>query len=98
LGRGARSATERVEDGFGDVVQVGQDVVIPEAQDSKAELLQEGRSLGIESFTVVIGVRIAVDFDDESGLKANEVDDVPSKWMLTPEFSAIHAMRAKTRP
>jgi hypothetical protein len=38
---------QRIEDCFGDVVHIGQDLVIPEAYDSKTNFLQEGYPLSI---------------------------------------------------
>jgi hypothetical protein len=43
-------------------------------------------------------VRIAVDFDDEAGLKADEVDDIAAYWVLASELPAIHPMGTEALP
>jgi hypothetical protein len=43
-------------------------------------------------------MRISIDLDDQSCLKAYEVDDVSAYRILPPELSTVHPMCAEARP
>ncbi len=43
-------------------------------------------------------MRLAVDFDDQSGMQAREVDDVSSDLLLLAEMEAVSAEREQQTP
>ena len=59
-----------------DIVYLVEDVIVPEADDGPAVLLESFGSLPVVMNCRVIGVLRAVDLDDEFVLRACEIDDV----------------------
>ena len=64
---------EGLVDGVKDGLGVADDFVVPESEDAVASTVQAFGSCGVCLFSLV--VLSAVDFDDQLGFSANEVDD-----------------------
>jgi hypothetical protein len=71
-------------DAFDNCIGVGQDIVVPESNDSESEALKKLRS----PFIVVASVRMltAIQLDDQTPLDTAEVDDEGKDRMLTTEL------------
>jgi len=71
-------------DAFDNCSGVGQDIVVPESNDSESEALKKLRS----PFIVVASVRMltAIQLDDQTPLDSAEVDDEGTDRMLTTEL------------
>ena len=77
---------------FEDSVGLGQEVVVPEAQDLEALGLQPGIALAISGAALMLA---AIQLDHQPCLQANEVEDVAAIGMLTAEFSIMERTIAK---
>jgi hypothetical protein len=72
-----------------------ENVVVPEAKDAPAELLEPS---GAACVTIIVVVLPAVGFDDETVFDAGKVGDEGAKRALTAEFVAAQATAAEERP
>ena len=83
-------------DMLADIVDVADDVVIPEAQHGPAVLLQTR----CPCFIASDGLRMlgAIDLDDDFPDRASEVDNVPGNRKLAPKAKPHQPMRAKLVP
>ncbi|HWU00070.1 MAG TPA: hypothetical protein VN229_20705 [Terriglobales bacterium] len=68
-------------------VGIGQDVIIPEAQDTVAQLLKYAGSLIV--LRLLRGMLPTIDLDDQALLEASKVDNIGSDRYLLPEAVAI---------
>jgi hypothetical protein len=68
-----------------DACQVLVDVMVPESKDRKACFLQTGIP---QAVLLAFNVLAAIQFDDQSLLQTEEVDNVASQRGLPPEFYA----------
>jgi hypothetical protein len=82
----------------GNVSRGGQNVHIPETDHSVTELLDVLGSLGIEGFSLIVAVSIAVNLDHEFRSKADEICDVPTQRVLSAELESSHPFCSKDRP
>ena len=73
-----------------------QHVVIPEAQDAVALVLQKQVALLVVG--LLIGVLSAVQFYDESGFDRDKVHDVVSNGILAAEFDVVKSSRPQVSP
>ena len=90
-GLGAERRKNRLEHCFG----VGEDVVVPEPNDSPATARQP---LGAAVIGGVLIVLTSICFDDEPMLRAGEVDDERANGMLPPEPIAGEPSRTQVSP
>ena len=90
-GLGAERRENRFEHAFG----VGEDVVVPEANDTPA---LAGEPFGPPFIGNVLGMLAAVRFDDEPVLGAGEVNDEGADRMLSSEAIAAEASCAQVSP
>ena len=68
-----------------DIVDVAEDIVVPESQYGPAVLLQAlGPSL-IGYRQIFVAMLRAIDFNNELFLWASEIDNVASDWKLPPK-------------
>jgi hypothetical protein len=68
-----------------DIVDVAEDVVVPEAKDGPAVRLQSATPLFIDCQLLVFGVLSAIDLDNETLLRAGKIDDISSDRKLPSE-------------
>jgi hypothetical protein len=82
-------AAAGVKDGVTDAGAVGEDGGIPEAQDAQAFVFEVGGAAGVVGD--LIGVLPAVEFDDEAGFEAEEVEEEGAPWDLAAPFPSAEA-------
>src|SRR5262245_47788896 len=84
------------ENCFQDSCQVIDYVVVPESQNYKSLCFQPAVPFRV----VVRGFRVlaAIQFDDQSRLKANEIDDIVTYRLLPLEFKTLESMSAQFAP
>jgi hypothetical protein len=68
-----------------DIVDVSQNVIVPEAENSPAILLEAERPCEIGGGCFVVSVLRAVNIDDKLLLWANKVGDITGNRKLPPE-------------
>jgi hypothetical protein len=90
-GLGAERRENRFEHAFG----AGEDIVVPESNDSPAMARQP---FGAAVIGGVLAVLASICFDDEPLLSAGKVDDERSNGMLPPEAIAGEASRTQVSP
>lgn len=68
-------------------LQIAEYVIVPEAQHDETRRLEKLRSLRITvgSFHMLA----SIDFDGDTAIKANEIENVVAKWMLATELAAF---------
>lgn len=79
-----------------DIVDAGQHLVIPVADDAITLPLQQRRSLRI--IARLQRMLAAVDFNHQPGLRAQEVDDITMDRHLPPKTKALDLSCAQTAP
>jgi hypothetical protein len=72
------------------------DLLVREAQDSDASTAEEGVAKSVTPLTAA--VRLAIDFDGEPSLRAEEVGEVGTDRELAPELEAIQLASAEPLP
>jgi hypothetical protein len=72
-----------------------QDFIVPEMEDAIAALCQPLIAYGVAP---VFGVLAAVDFDNESFLPTNKIDDIRPDGFLTHEFESTERSRTQEAP
>jgi hypothetical protein len=72
---------------------IAQHVVIPESDNAISASLEP---FGAD--TVVIGMLTAIDLDDQLSFRAEEIGDVRSDWVLSPETSSVQLLAPQTEP
>jgi hypothetical protein len=70
-------------------VQISDHIGIPEADDPIAFPLQPGLPFAIARGCRIIVMVPAIEFDDQSPCRTEEVDDIGTDWRLPPEVSAF---------
>jgi len=80
------------------IVYPVEDVIVPEADDGPAVLLEGVGSLLVIMNCRVIGVLRAVDLDDEFVLRACEIDDIAEEGQLSSEAEAVQPVSAQAVP
>jgi hypothetical protein len=75
---------------------VGEDVVVPEADDAIAAGFEPGGADVVSRFRS--GVLAAVDLDDQLRLRTEEIDDLAADRLLAAEAPAMELLAAQTRP
>jgi len=93
---GASGFGQRILDAAYDRVDVVQDVVVPEAQDTIALRFQE-----FGSPVVLLGLckmLAAVQFDNQLCLRRAEVDNISADGVLSAELDAIESLEAQVGP
>ncbi|ESX22255.1 hypothetical protein X747_27445 [Mesorhizobium sp. LNJC384A00] len=80
-----------------DIVDVADDVVIPEPQDGPA-ILFEVRCPRITGSRAGVRMLGAIDFDDQLLLRASEIDDVGGNRKLSPEAKPHQPVGTKFLP
>ena len=78
------------------VIRSQQGIIVPESQHTKAAAFQILRSYSIVSR--VLGMLASIQFHDDLGIHADEVDDVPTQWSLSPESIATELAIAQETP
>ena len=68
-----------------DIVEMLQNLVVPEAQDAKAFGAEEGVTIKVVEAVAVLA---AVDLNDQPGFEADEIKDVAAQRDLSAEFGA----------
>ena len=66
-----------------DAIGIAQDIVVPEAQDAIASLLEPARAPRV--FRLALRMLPAINFNDEACLGAEEIDDVRTDRLLAAE-------------
>ena len=96
-GRGGGAVrAKRGHDRFKDAIKVFEYVAVPEANDPIAACLQPFGPLAI--FDDLLGVLSAIDFNDELGLGAEEVDHEGADGLLASEAEAVELTLAQMSP
>jgi hypothetical protein len=85
-----------LKNGFQYVFDIGQHVVVPEADDVIPAPFQGSRPFAIRSIS--FAMLPAIDLDDQFSFERNEVDDISGERNLSLEFNAIKLPCAKFRP
>ena len=85
-----------LEDRVDDVLRPSQHIAVPEPQDPEAMAPQACVSMQV--LRSPIEVLAAIQFDDHSGFKANEVADIDVDRMLPPERVAVQLPTAQPTP
>jgi hypothetical protein len=88
----------RDNDMLADIVDVTQNVIVPEAENDPAIQFQTARSCEICRGGAVIGVLGAIDLDNQLFLRAGEIDYITSDRELPSETKPHQPMRAKLIP
>ena len=78
-----------------DIVEMLQDLVVPEAQDAEAFGAEEGVTIKVVEAVAVLA---AVDLNDEPGFEADEIEDVAEQRNLAAEFGAGELSVAERTP
>jgi hypothetical protein len=78
-----------------DIIEMLQDLVVPEAQDAKAFGAKEGVTIKVVEAVAVLA---AVDLNDQPGFEADEIEDVATQWHLAAEFGAGELSVAERAP
>src|SRR6185369_14733873 len=94
-GVGERGLLQSTEDARQDALFIVENVRVPETQDSKALVTKIGVAALI---AMAFGMLPAIDLDDQTRGKANEVGDVEIERHLPPEFVIRQAMSPKQLP
>lgn len=81
---------------FENAFDIAENIVVPEANDVIAPLLQDARPLGIESCSRV--VLATINFDNEFQVKGDEIDNVVADRNLTLELNVVESSAAQFRP
>ena len=93
--RGFRTETvELVEDRRRDAVEVGQNLVVPEAQDNMAYRFELGGPIMVASDHLAGTVLATIEFNDHMMLQAREIDDKSANRSLTLELQPVEASTA----
>jgi hypothetical protein len=92
------SQTSPDDDVLADIVDIANDIVVPEAQDDPAILLQTLRPYFIICGRIHFGMLRAIHFDDQFPFRASEVDYVASDRKLSAEPKPHQLMRANLVP
>ena len=95
-GEAGRGRLGRGDDDVEHRIDLGQHVVVPEAQDAVPPLGEPSRASGVP--VLALHVLAAVEFDDEFGFGAGEVSDEWADRMLTTEASPVDLPAAQTAP
>lgn len=77
---------DRLADHLHYTVNIGQDGVVPEAENLIAAMLQESRTLRVLGFGLT--VLAAIGFNDHAGFARSEIGDVGTNWHLPPKLHA----------
>lgn len=93
---GGVSGAKRAADRFDDAFDVAEDVVVPEAQNTKTFAVEPVRAFDI--FLRTVRMLSAINLDDEPSFKANEIDDEASDRRLAAEAMAIELPKAQVAP
>ena len=75
-------------DGLQDGREIVEDLVIPEAQDAETGGLQKQSTHVVVSALFLVGVVVAVEFDNYASGDAGEIGDVFTDWVLAAKFVA----------
>ncbi|AOG10776.1 hypothetical protein BSY240_1409 [Agrobacterium sp. RAC06] len=78
-----------------DIVEMLQDLVVPEAQDAEAFGTEEGVTIKVVEAVAVLA---AVDLNDQPGFEADEIEDVAAQRYLSAEFGAGELAVAERAP
>jgi hypothetical protein len=81
-----------------DAIGIGQDLVIPEAQDAIAQLSQGARALFVFVFVFLQRVLAAIDLNNKALLQAGEVDDIGADRDLLAKMMSVELATAQQRP
>ena len=77
--------------------KIPRNFIVPEAQHAKLSPFKVFRANSVISTGRFLGVLSAIQFNNQSALKANEVGDIKPKWLLTTEFDT-QLFASQTRP
>jgi len=81
---------------FLNCLDVLEHLMIPKSYDSKSLRFQPGAPFGIRgSLSAMLST---IQFDDESCLKADKVNDVWSYWLLSTQFMPVELVQAEVTP
>lgn len=83
---------------FKNAINIVRDLIVPEADDAVAFGVEPCRAFGVSMAAVCRAVLGAIDFHDEMGGGAREVDDVIADWHLTSEVGALHCELLEAAP
>ncbi|OJU05112.1 MAG: hypothetical protein BGN87_13965 [Rhizobiales bacterium 65-79] len=93
-----RRKADRYDDVPADIIDVTEDVFVPEAEDGPAVRLQSATPLFVNRQLCIFGVLRAIDLDNETFRGAGKIDDIPSDRKLASEGQTHQAMRPKLVP
>ena len=83
------------ENGVEDASRIGEDLIVPEAQDDKSVLLQKLVAFEVQP---AVGMLAAIRLDNLPTLEAGEVDNIGSNDMLPSEFARWQTTIAEHGP
>ena len=71
-------------------------VIVPETQHDETRRLEKLRSsrIPVGSFHMLT----SIDFNDDTAIKTNEIEDVVAKWMLATELAVFELTALETSP
>ncbi len=78
-----------------DIIEMLQDLVVPEAQDAKTFGAEEGVTMKVVEAVAMLA---AIDLNDQSGFEADEIEDVATQWHLAAEFGTAELSVAERAP
>lgn len=96
--RSELSSGEGVVDCFEDGIGLGEDDVVPEADDLNAARVEEAGADFVTGAALVAVVLAAVELDCKFGSVAVEVEDIGREWVLAAEFVAGESAVAEVTP
>jgi hypothetical protein len=89
------SFQEPLQDHFANAFDVGENIIIPEAEDLKAVPMQKGVAGDVRRGTRVLST---IDLDRKPQLHAGEIDDIRSDRMLAADFGRGELPAAQAPP
>jgi hypothetical protein len=86
------------DDMLADIVDVANDVVVPEAQDGPATALQISAACCIALRVFSVSVLAAINLDDQAVCRTGKINDIGSDWHLPAKAQPHQSMGAKLVP
>lgn len=89
---------KRSRDSVQNAVEIFAHLVIPESDDAKAIGCEAFCPCAIIGFLRRVAMLIAIEFDDQFCLEADEIDDIRPDWLLTAKLESVKLPIAQGEP
>jgi hypothetical protein len=87
-----------VEDDLPNAFQILENVVVPKAQNAVATRLKASRAPDVAHHRVAFTMLAAINFDNQFGLWAKEIDHERTDRLLSPKSYSFHLVLAEYAP